>query len=518
MNIQNNHWKAFVLFTLLWFGILYFTGTLRSGFHFTDDHDLINLEKDISKTDISREANLFAKEIFSSKLRFRPFYMLHRRAAGAILGSDFFAWSIYTAIMAVLTSFFLFLFMRKLDFSILESLFFVFLTLLGEQAAVWWKLGANETLGTLMLSITLLFMAKGSDSQTCPTWKQKLYDILFILFAILTSWCKESFVLILPALVIWKIWLTCKHARLWNAVKKNSTIAIVLISVCLWESFHIYTSISMTKIRYSGVGGFNLGAFIDTAVKCIMSAGGWAIPVQFFLIGIVLYLNRKKFNISLLWGLILAGAITGPQILLYMQSGIYERYLLPGVMGITFLMILLMKYLRESSARGDRNAFRAEILVLLIMIVIIGNHLRITRYTAVGFAHEGQYTNAWLHSIKQHTSPQDLILVITEPSRYVETSHSLMVFLDSKMNLLNILFSTPELITNSDSDYKFWNGLNKYFFSQFKDFSLHNNEDINRFHTILIFPDLEKKFLPRLDTNLFIRYTNNGGFVSYYRR
>jgi hypothetical protein len=256
--MKNVNWNILILFFLLWFGILTLTGTMFSGFHFTDDYDVLRIDKDISNTTIAREARIFFKDIFKSKLRFRPFYMLQRRLTTALLGNNFFAWSLYFGFLAVFTSFFLYLFMRKTGFSVTESVLFPCLTLLGEQAAVWWKLGANETPGMLMLSAAMLFMALSLYSNR----KKSLYNFLFVLFAVIASWCKESFILMIPALVSWKIWLTYQKGEtgdgdqtvpmtLLRSVRKNLITAVILLLVCLAELVHIVTKVGTTGIQYA---------------------------------------------------------------------------------------------------------------------------------------------------------------------------------------------------------------------------------------------------------------------------
>ncbi|MGE5340243.1 MAG: hypothetical protein ACM3SY_02070 [Candidatus Omnitrophota bacterium] len=528
------HWHILVLFTLLWFGALFFTGTLTSGFHLTDDHDLISLKKDLATTTVSREVNGFLSELFGSKLRFRPFYAVSRRAVGAVLGTDFFAWSVYTGILAVLTSFFLFLFTRTIGFSLLESLFFVGFTLIGEQAAIWWKLGANETPGMVMLALTLLVMAQSARLQAHPQMssraKRILFEILFIFFAILTSWCKESFVLILPALVFWKIELTYAYSEIptltrWQAVRKNTVTGMILLSVCAWELIHIYRAVTMTKIRYSGESGFNVEKLMKTSAHAVKATGGWVIVILLVVVGIIAFRTKIKDKkekkdkmVRLGFALILAGLITGPQVLLYTRSGIDERYLLPAALGISFFTITLMKFIREH--RVNAKKIYAVLLVVLLAAVLL-NQLRITRYTAIGFAREGLHTQAWLQSIDQHTAANDLLLVISDPIKDMENASSLRTYMDSEMKRPHLFFCPPNLDTVHDTNRRFWKDLNGELDSGFASFSPLNPEERNRVSAILIFPKLERKFLKSsasyFNLNQFQRYTNDFGFVGYYK-
>jgi hypothetical protein len=532
-------WKVFVLFLIFWFAILILCGTLFSGYHFMDDHGILRESKEVANSNLQKEVKIFKKNLLDPKMRFRPFYWAHRRLMLAVMGTDFTAMSIYIGFLAVFTSFFLFLFMKKTGFPAVESILFVGLTLLGEQAAIWWRLGNNETLGMLMLSIALLFMALSVN--TFQERKKILHEFLFALFAILASWSKESFILIIPALVFWKIWLTRQKKQepgpqdptnskqtakgTWrDAVKENLIPGIPLLLVCLIELVHVIKNVGTTKIVYAGYEGFQLTNFIKTGLQGFMAVHGWVILLLLLLClrrpGALFIKTapgpRKNFSLTqVFWAVVLGSLIFIPQIVLYMKSGMMDRYLLPGVMGFTFLMVVLLRYIREA---GSKKA--VVIIAVLLLAVISLQQLRVTRYTAIGFANEGKQINAWLQSIEQNTDEQDKILVVTHMRRYYEGSISLKIYLDEKSNRKNTLFSPVDLQAKSAAP-RFWKELNRYFFSHFEGFTLENSEDRNRFQAILIFPGLEEKFLkastPWFNPKQFKRYTNAGGYVSYYK-
>lgn len=340
----NTNWKTALLLFLLWFGILTVTGSLFSGYHLVDDHEVVN--KALADPNDTRGIKLSPGAIIEGN-RFRPVYYLHRIAQAELFGADFLLWSIYTGLLAVLTSFFLFVFMRKTGFSSMESLLFALLTLLGEQAATWWKLGANETFGMLVLSITLVFMAQSVYSQN----KRILYEILFIIFTIITSLAKESFILLIPALVCWKIWLTYeKNKSTRIAAGKNWFTASILAAVFGVELLYIVKVVGTTGISYAGYEGFNMAGFFETGLRLSIYAHAWILLIQ--LLSLVLYYKytnssgKNKEIKELLPPVVLFGLVVLPQVILYMKSGIGERYLLPGVMGYYFLMIYFYRHIR----------------------------------------------------------------------------------------------------------------------------------------------------------------------------
>lgn len=516
-------WPLLILF-VFWFGMLMLTGTMTSGFHFTDDHDVIRIDKDLDGTTLERELGIFEADLLRSRLRFRPFYQLHRRIGTAVLGTNFTVWSIYFGILAVFTFFFLALFMNKSGFSISESVFFALLTLLGEQAAIWWKLGANETLGMFLLSAALLCMVKSIEADS--DLKVYLYTSLYVLLMVLASWSKESFILMIPAVVFWRIVLTYRSQmdkEPWEAVKANIVTSLLLLTVFVVELVHIFQSIGTTGIQYAGYEGFNPTRFLGVLYDSMMAVNFWIIVFLAILIAITLYLHRRdggstadlpKLS-SLWWVVVLAGLITGPQLLLYMKSGITERYLLPGVMGYILIVVALLRYLRLLMPPQKKIMAIAMILLALVCV----QHLRITRYTAIAFAKEGKETNQWLQSIETSTGERDKILVITHMVRHLEPSVSLKTYLKLTMNRKSTAFSPHKLKLKKDG---MWNQLNKDFVAANPLPGAHFENVRGRLDAVLLFPGLEEVFLKEnhhwFKAASFVRYTNDGGFVSYYKR
>ncbi len=526
----NNHETVITLlfFLVLWFGILMITGTLDSGYHFMDDHEILQFQPEIAKTTITHEAQKFITNLLHPGFRFRPFYLLHRRLEMKVFGTTLLVWSIYNAFLAVFTSFLLFLFMRRTGFSQIEAMFFALLTVLGEQAAIWWQLGPAETPGIFLLAAALLCMAESVYNQK----RKKVMTVLFVVFAILASWCKESFVLMLPALVFWKILLayqqgstTPSQKTMGHTIKENSITAAILLSVCLWELIHIYNGVTMMKIRYAGSQSLTVFELMKATTVNLLYLGGGLVVVLFVLLALFFYQRPPKDKTGLILSyLFLAAMITGPQILLYMKAGITERYQLPGKIGIILLILVLYQFLNDYFKKSSvKKVWGKKILVvvLVMLVVITLNQLRITRYTAIGFTRAGHYIQAWFQSIAHHTGPTDITLVITNPITSMEASYALQIYMNTEMKRQNILFSTVQLDTINKKHNTFWGVLNNTFFARFKTFSLDKAEDRNLIRAILIFPGLEKKFLhyfaARFKAEQFKRYTNAGGYVSYYR-
>ena len=361
LNNKHKYLLVFIFFLIFWFLILIFSGVLFSGFHFQDDHEIISMQEQLSSSD----SNFFSvfKHWFKIDFakRFRPFSYISRVLEVSIFGTNFLLQSIYNGIIAVFTSFFLFIFARLIKFSILESILFVLLTKVGIHSEIWWRLGMNENEGMFVLSIALIFMALSIYA----TKKNILYKMLFIFFVILSSLSKESFILLIPALLFWKVWLTYNKNKmsLIQSIKKNLPCIIILFFVFAIELFIILYYID-TVFDYAGVERrIEFYRYLDTMM--VLSKYGYQkiIFTSFLLAVLLFFTNRDKLSNLRLSAFIknfippavLFLLIVTPQVVLYAKSGINGRYLLPSVIGYSYLLIYTYRYINNNLVYGIKD-------------------------------------------------------------------------------------------------------------------------------------------------------------------
>jgi hypothetical protein len=136
--------------------------------------------------------------------------------------------SIFTGILAMCSFSFFYFGARKLKYGVLESLVFVLLIFIGSQMAIWWRLGTNETIGMFFLGLAFLFMAKCTKKEN-----YRLNNVAFIILLIIASLCKESFIITIPALVVFKIWNEKNVFKITfkESVKNNYLLAVPIYNV-----------------------------------------------------------------------------------------------------------------------------------------------------------------------------------------------------------------------------------------------------------------------------------------------
>ncbi|WP_373537134.1 hypothetical protein [Microcoleus sp.] len=428
---------VFLFILIFWFFIFITSGSLLSGYHFTDDHEIthINYNLTVQKLGIFQVSSQWIHNDLLTG-RFRPFYYVHRILETRLLRVNFGWWSFYTGMLGVLTTFFLFIFGQLIRFSISEALLFSFLTTLGAQSAIWWQLGPAETIGTFLLAAALVFAALSEISSKYTN----LSETLFIFLVLIMSLSKESFILVIPALALIKVWLSCHLKTLsWQeSIKKNSLSIFILGLFFIIEILLVKFYIGLTpEIGYAGVEGFSISRTI-TATQNLSQAGYWWIILASF-IGIRLtikppYSQSFPHILNVLYfPIILLFLVAIPQILLYAKSGIVQRYILPGILGYAFLIITLYNYLNKT------YKFAAKLILLLIMIALSFN-LSLAWNAAHTFALEGKSTAALLRTIEAKTTVNDPILIISNPHLSYEWTSSIKKYLNYVSNRNNLYF------------------------------------------------------------------------------
>ena len=368
----------FIGLFLFWFSILFFSGSLSSGYHFVDDHQILEINQKLSSynfsvLDVSKEMIL---DDFNK--RFRPLFYFYKVLETKLFGINFLFWSIYTGILAVMTSLFLYLFTKTVGFSPLESAVFSILPLLGKQSEIWWRLGTNETIGTFFMSLCLLFMGLSIYSKR----RRLFFAIFFLISVVLMSLCKESFILLIPAILFWQIWLYKERNNLkWiGALKNNSIILSLLFFIFTVEILIIKFYIGVNKVSYAGIEIFQPSKYFYTAIK-LADQGSFRLILLVAIVLVVFYCNRSTLEICLnnfIYPLILLLLICIPQIILYAKTGFWARYIMPGFLGYFVFIIYMLKFIRTNKntlilklSSKQVNTFNTFLLSLGISFILL---------------------------------------------------------------------------------------------------------------------------------------------------
>ena len=348
---------AAVFFLLFWFAFLGASGSLTSGFHFTDDHQIIYFEGALQNGAGAIESAIGWIANDASSGRFLPLYYVHRLLEIKFFGSNFLAWGIYDAILAWAASALISIALIFWGFRLLEAILMPLILFMGFQSAVWWRFGTAETIAMPLVGVMLLAAVMGARR------KGILPDVVFIVAGLLLMLAKENFILFIPALLFLKIWMSREGAdALALAAKKNLMPVIILLAVSAAGLLFIKFFIGTTGIGYAGYDGLRAGPFMAALVNYSFASHAWLVPAGVALALATAPKEKRIFFPEVLPSLILLFLSVVPQALIYAKSGVAERYILPGAFGFAFTSVHMLKVVREN-IRGERPAWGIKELI-----------------------------------------------------------------------------------------------------------------------------------------------------------
>ena len=134
VNFQKNYLGALLIIFGVLFLVFITSGSLFAEYHFIDEHSIISLNHKLQgKNFIEELFKVTIDEFFGKGGRFRPVFISHIHIESKLFGINRFMWSLYTGTLIAITTFFLFVFARLIQFSFKEALFFSLLSILGLQ-------------------------------------------------------------------------------------------------------------------------------------------------------------------------------------------------------------------------------------------------------------------------------------------------------------------------------------------------------------------------------------------------
>lgn len=438
---------------------LFFTGTLNSGYHFIDDHEMLEIRSDLGKASILGTSIAWIKK--DCYIRFRPMYYVHRVLEVKLFGTDFFAISLYSGILGALTFSFFYFAARKMKYSVLESLLFVLLAFVGAQMKIWWMLGPNETIGMFFLGLSFFFMAK------CTEGKKYLRNsILFVIFLIAASLSKESFIIVVPAFVFFKIWNETHvfNIQLKESLQKNILLIFPIIVMVVELSLILFV-VGTNKLGYAGLEN-NIQKLIKGMFAIVSDKemlGGYfallAVVAALYLTNIIFAKPGKPMACqqscdNIFAPMVFSFLILFPNIILYGKCGMGGKYLLPSTVGLAFLVIYMI-------TKTSDFFLRAASIVIVFMCIIGYSNAAVKE--AGWFARDGLQTKRLLSAITENARPNSKILVVADPVDRFEVSYSLNIYLRQR-NINNLYWYPVTRKYNSDFEL----GLEKGWMQWFK--------------------------------------------------
>lgn len=410
---------CFASFFVLFLGKL---GPVAAGPQFTEDYEIFEIRDRIQAG--TPLPQLMMELIRRDQFRFRIYYPV-RVLQVAVLGANVPAIRLTMALLGLFTAFLLYLFMRGMRFNPLESSLFVFLTLLGKPFSIWWRMGTAENLGLFFMALALC----------CILWRK---DVLYVICMVLMSLAKESFIVILPALLYFRLWIIQSQGEIDREtfLKRNGWILGLLLTVCAAELFFIVKVTGTVAAGYAGFDGFHANQFWQALGNQLVAGYAWLlVPV---LAAALYFFKKHGCNYSVFTkttGPIAFGfAFILPLVLLFQKSGLQGHYVLPGVLALVFLTIYFFRELRPYL---NKSFYVLFVVVAVSSIVFRANE---TKAMASGFTSESTVVQQLFNGVRDHTSENDVVLVVADAARQLEWSYATKQYLERLSGRKNIVF------------------------------------------------------------------------------
>ncbi len=346
------------------FFLLIVTGTIWSGYHLVDDHEII-LMADRFRTGVYSWRTFFhigLFDYFAEGLRFRPLYETLRLLRVYLFGTNFVAWSVLVGMEITGSIILAYYIARNMEGGILLSALAAVFIVSGEQSEIWWRLGPQEPTGLLLCLACMYFIQKFEKNP------KLLNGVMVFILGFLMAAAKESYTILLPSLLIFGMgfdfWIndyqTFKEGIICSINKNKWLIIFMMINLCV-NLYVIIFKVGILSIEYAGIDveqGIN--GYINMLKNMLFRKN---MQIYFILLGVCIvgavisFIYRKKAD----WkgylkknGILLLSFLTiiGVEVVLYAKSGLYGRYFVPFTVGFSFLFIALItkgfvKYIKK---------------------------------------------------------------------------------------------------------------------------------------------------------------------------
>ncbi len=361
---KKEKWSAWLWFTVFVFGLLTITGTLFSGIHCVDDHEMMRFTLHIKERGIWD--CIISETQRDLGLRFRPLYYFIRICLVLVLGYNYEMWAIMTAgtiVVALTMGYFC---ARKLGCNIFYSVIFSLIIMVGPQSVVWWKFGPQENIGMAVLMIGIWYLL-------CWVEKDHLRDGIIggIIFTLLSLY-KESFICLLPlavALVCLEYWRQQDYSiqAIGEMIKKYWLFGALLAIVGIIEVGLIIFGVGTNEVGYVGLNP-DIGLYEYTVIwmDCFKGPLKWFVLFGLIMVAIMLTgLKRWKEWVT---GAIITVVIMVPQVIVYNMTGLSERYILPWSVGYAWFLVITA--VRKDGVLEGRKVRRGLLTICLLGVLV----------------------------------------------------------------------------------------------------------------------------------------------------
>lgn len=375
---QKKEWLfVWIISAVLIGGTIFGTGGIFDGWHWVDDHESYRLLKLCKDQHIPLTETLMNSLKNDVNIRWRPLYWVFRVVMPYLFGDHPAIYRMIFCVSGIATYVFLYMSVRNLKCSVAFSHLFTSLVLMGRQFEAWYRIGNQENLGMLFLAVCLYLLTK--------QYKDNLFkrstDIWIVVWAFCSALMKESFLLLIPAVVWLRLGLEAVHnlRSLRDLLKifiRNILFIIISAVFFLVNIYIIVVYVGVNKIDHAGLDtSYGIQEYIWALQRLCRDFLHSYVLLAYVILGITLIslcfmflTKRLRFdaNVKLLLVLLMFGGyVVLTQMVLHAKGGMFDRYLLPATVGFAVIFIVCTDLLLK-------NEWYKIMMGLAIAVFLVG--------------------------------------------------------------------------------------------------------------------------------------------------
>lgn len=395
---KNESLITIILSVIIIGGIIFGTGNIFSGWHWVDDHESYRILK------LYKDQHMPLAETFmhflrnDMNIRWRPLYWVFRIVMPYLLGDHPAIYRIIFCVSGIATYVFLYMGVRNLKCSGVFSHLFALLVLMGRQFEVWYRIGNQENLGMLFFAVCLYLLTK----QYKDNRFKRSTDIWIVVLAFCSGLMKESFLLLIPAVVWLRLGLESVYnlqvpKDIFNILKRNVLFIVIPAVFFLINIYVIVTYVGVNQIGYAGLDeSYGIIDYIWAMQRLCRDSLHSYVLLAYVVLGatliflsILFLIKRARFNSNLVLLSVLVifgGYVVVTQMILHAKSGMWDRYLLPGIIGFAIIFVVCVDLLLK-------NAWYKIVMAFIIGVFLIGRFKLAIINMSLDYAQEAKAIN-----------------------------------------------------------------------------------------------------------------------------
>lgn len=385
---KKERWVALGIITAIFTAIIVVTGSLMSGYHLVDDHEMFQAVKQLKSQSVF--SLCVDSVVMGLSNRFRPLYNIERTLEAAILGTHFRPANIVKFFEGIFTTYLIYIMARKMKMNRLWAALFDVIVVIGPQFICWSRVANQENTGLLLITLAMYYLVLAVNEDDVK--KARWYRLWAVFWAVCMSLFKEAFVLFLPALYLFEVCLVEQKEdsgfskkwfinRLFNPLKNHPVSWIILGITCLLELWTIIFVVGTESVDYVGISQSTpVREYLEGIWFSINNDCFWGILLIIGAVTVIVAAATRHGNI--IWKksafkVLLCGYIIVSQMALHAKVTMFERYLVPWSIGVAVVAVWnifgLREYLKDIHWYGHFQ--------VLMLIAIIGLVIRSYDYT-----------------------------------------------------------------------------------------------------------------------------------------